>query len=232
MAKDYDALALSLLGEFRDRPPERALRIAGIYATIYLEDPFLFRWFGLAAFVARQVNVVLRGTALTMPEFYSMLAEGNLTIYRTMTAGALAFRDGQVIGGDLESGYRKLMESDALARTDLEGADVLVQQALLELCEVEQAVIVQPLYEGLSMNLRHFMAQVYVFRLGFDTAQPVLKFPGTDPGELEQRRRWMTNEILPAFQRWQSASPEWLRADCERLRRHVGVRTELLPART
>lgn len=231
MAKDYDDLALSLLGEFRDRPQERALRIAGIYATIYLEDPFLFRWFGLAAFVARQVNVVLRGTALAMPEFYAMLAEGNLTIYRTMTAGALAFRDGELIAGDLESGYRKLMESDGLARTDLPGADALVQEALLELCEVEQAVIVQPLYEGLSMNLRHFMAQVYVFRLGFDTARPVLKFPGTDPGDLAQRRRWMTSEILPAFQRWQSESPEWLRADCERLRRHVGVRADLLPPR-
>jgi hypothetical protein len=99
MAKDYDALALSLLGEFRDRPPERALRIAGIYAAIYLEDPFLFRWFGLAAFVARQVNAVLLGTARTMPEFYTMLAEGNLKIYRTITAGALAYRDGVVISG-------------------------------------------------------------------------------------------------------------------------------------
>jgi hypothetical protein len=231
MAKDYDALALSLLGEFRDRPPERALRIAGIYAAIYLEDPFLFRWFGLAAFVARQVNAVLLGTARTMPEFYTMLAEGNLKIYRTITAGALAYRDGVVISGDLESGYRKLGEGDRLARTDPAAADVLVQQALLELSEVEQAVIVQPLYDGLSLELRHFMAQVYVFRLGYDTAQPVLKFPGTDPGDLAQRRRWMTSEILPAFRRWQTESPEWLRSDCERLRRHVGVRAELLPPR-
>jgi len=172
------------------------------------------------------------GTALPLPDFYNMLAAGNLKIYRTITAGALAFRDGEVIGGELEGGYRKLQQADILARSDLMSADKLVHEALVELCDIEQEVIVQPLYNDLSPQIRHFMAQVYVFRLGYDTAQPVLKFPGTDPGNLDQRRRWMKTEILPAFRRWQQESPEWLRADCERLRRHVGVRAELLAARS
>ena len=131
----------------------------------------------------------------------------------------------------LGPGIALLAEANHLAATDPQGADRLVHQSLLALCDVEQRQIVQPHYDGLPRLSRRLMAKVFNFRLGYDTAAPVLSFRGTDPGDPEQRCEWMSQVILPAFDQWRTENPEWLRADCDRIRRKAGIKLSELPQR-
>ncbi len=74
------------------------------------------------------------------------------------------------------------------------------------------------------------LAPLLRFRLGWDTASPVIDFDGTDPREAAQRLHWANDEVLPRWQREHLERPERLRADLERVRRWAGVRPEDLPA--
>lgn len=228
---DDEKMALAMLGDVADKPVPRSLRIAGLYAAFYLEDPFLHRWFGLACFVSRQVHYILDlddhdlGN-LGLPE---MLAKGNLAIYSTIVPAALRFRRRERLSGSLAPGFDLLQEADILAGTDGKAAEVKVQQSLLALCDVEQRQIVQPHYNGLPRLTRSLLAHFFSFRLGYDSAGKVLLFDGTDPGDPDQRCNWMIKTILPAFDTWYHQDPEFLRADCDRLRRAAGVTLADLP---
>jgi len=41
------------------------------------------------------------------------------------------------------------------------------------------------------------LAPLLRFRLGWDTASPVIDFDGTDPREAAQRLHWANDEVLP-----------------------------------
>jgi hypothetical protein len=228
MPRDYEALSLEMLAPYQDQPDPRALRISGLYASLYLEDPFLYNWFGLACFVSRQIHEVLALGGFGLGE---MLANGNLAIYQTMMPAALRLRDGQPVPGPLGPAMAQLQGAEALLLEQPNQAQAQADQAVITLCDIEQRQIVQPYYNQLPPIKRALLARVFAFRLGYDSAAPMLDFVGDDPANVEQRVTWMNNTILPVWKKWLGRDAEWVRADVDRVRRFAGVRLEQLVPR-
>jgi hypothetical protein len=216
-----EAEARALLGELLDKPEPRALKIAGIYAALYLEDPLVFIWHGLACFVARQVNLALAAPSLGFDGF---MGDGNLKIYTSMVGATLSFRRGEKVEGPLEGAFKKLKKARELVERDLMGAEALVEEAIGEQSVVEQRDILQPDYAQLPDIKEKILKQVFCFRLGYDSAAPVLLFNGKSPANLKQRLDWTSSVILPAWKKWRKESAEWVRADVNRVRREAGVK--------
>lgn len=220
LADPYQQKALALLGDTLHEPVSRSRRIVELYARMYLEEPFLNRWFGLACFVGRQIHWVLNsGEFAPHLELIQMLGRGNLVIYQSIMGATLQVRDGAPLSGPLAPGFSLLQEADRLAETDLEGAEAKVRRALSALCQVEQRVYVQPEYDTLPPAQYALLDRVFMFRLGFDTGAPVLRFRGKQIVNADIRCRWMEEEVLPVYLRWYDSRREWLRADVDRIRR-------------
>lgn len=229
MHEDPDlALSLELLSPFQDQPVPRARRIAGLYAALYLEDPLLHGWGGLAALVARHVHLALEAAEGLYQPF---LARGNLDIYQATMPAFLRFRRGEPVTGPLRHGFSLLRRVDSLAGRDLPAAQALADRALAHLTEVEQRQVVDPAWQSLGGLSARLLAPWLRFRLGWDSASPVIDFDGRDGRDAEARCRWARDEVLPAWREASRAQPERLRADLERVRRWAGVRQEHLPAR-
>lgn len=228
MSRDYPALAESLVADFDDRPAERALRISGLYAAIWMEDPFLFRWAGLACWVSVQVHRALAGPNLGLG---ASLAYANRRIWASIAPDLLCFRDGGEPDGALGPGFRALRHAESLLVTDPLGAEREARAALLLHADIEQRRVVQPVYATMSETERRTLAPIFAFRLGLDTAAPILRFPGEDPTDVEARMAWVRQDILPAWNHATATRHEALRSDADRLRRRAGVRIETLPAR-
>lgn len=203
------------LQDVADHPAPRARRIAATYARLYLEDPFLFAWFGLAAFVGTQIFNVLASPALA--PLHPMMADGNIRIFQSMLTAALTFRRGLCPEGSLGPAFQLLHRADALARADLPAAAALVAAATRRISTIEQRDIVQPAYALLPRQLSPLVRRTFTFRLGYDSNAPVLRFQGTDPADVAQRLRFTLEEILPAYERRLREDPEWVRADLERI---------------
>lgn len=220
------ARAEALLGDSLHHPVARARRIAGLYAALYLEDPLLHQWGGLAAFVARHVHFALESTEGAMERF---MALGNMDIYRATMPAFLRFRERRPAVGPLRLGFGLLARADRAARVDLDFATRVADRGLALLTEVEQREIVQPAYDELAAWQSHLLAGFMRFRLGWDTAAPVFDFDGSDGRQPEQRLRWAREEVLPAWRRLVTERPDLARGDLDRLRRWAGVRMEDLP---
>lgn len=230
MSRDYEALSLEMLAPYQDQPAPRALRISGLYAALYLEDPFLYNWFGLACFVSRQIHEVLALGGFGLKE---MLSSGNLAIYQTMMPAALRLRDGQPVAEPLGPAIAQLHAAEGFLLAQPAQAQAQADQAVITLCDIEQRQIVQPCYDQLPSISRILLAKVFAFRLGYDSAAPMLEFVGDDPANVEQRVLWMNTTILPAWKQWLARDAEWVRADVDRIRRFAGVRLEqLVPRQT
>lgn len=227
-ARDYDSIALQLLEPHADEPVARARRIAGIYATLYLEDPLLHQWCGLAAFVARQVYF---GLETNLGPLQDNFARGNLSIYQDIVPAFLRFRDGVPVRGRLEAGFNLLRRADRAALRDASGAERLAEQGLLELARVEQREVCQPIYDDMGDVASRFIAPFVLFRVGWDTASPVLRFEGDDPGDPDQRMAWVLSHVLPCWSAWHRTWPERVRADLDRVRREGGFRGDEMPRR-
>lgn len=228
MATDYPALAESLVADIDGDHAARALRISGLYATLWLEDPFLFRWAGLACWVAVQVHRALSGPSLGLGE---SLAYANRRIWESIGPELLRFRAGEPPQGALGPGFLALRHAESLLVSEPLRAEREARAALLLHADIEQRKVVQPVYDTLSRTEREALAPLFVFRLGLDTAAPILRYPGDDPTDLDARLGWVRGEVLP---RWNEASTrnfESLRADADRLRRRAEVRIETLPPR-
>lgn len=224
---DYVARADALLGDTLHRPVERARRIGGLYAAFFLEDPLLHTWFGLASFVARHVALALQaGTPLD-----DALSEGNLRIWRALVPNLLRFRDGLPAEDGLEPGFAELRAAGELAQVDLAGAFARSAEGLRLLTEVEQERIVVDVFAGLSDLEAVALRPALMFRLGWDSAAPVVKFDGDDPRDAAQRLFWLRTEILPMWEEARLHRMEWLRVDADRHRREVGIRLDDLPPR-
>jgi hypothetical protein len=224
---DPERTALALIAPWMDDPPARAQRIAALYASLYLEDPLLQSWAGLASFVAHQVANALRvGSPAD-----EALARGNLLIYLSMMPPLLEFRAGGTVEGPMAPGFALLRDADGLARTDLAAATANVARAVEQFSLVEQRDVAAELYTSMSAAMGAALAHVYVFRLGWDSAAEVLRFHGDDIRDEAQRVAWATDAVLPAWERARRVRAEWLRADCDRNRRAAGVRLEDLPPR-
>lgn len=228
MPRDYEALALSLLAPYEEEPVPRARRIAAIYAALYLEDPLLHQWCGLAAFVARQIYVGLETNTGPLQDNF---ASGNLGIYKDVVPTFLRFRDGAPIHGALESGFNALRKADLLARHDLRAAEALAARGLAEIAEVEQRVVCQPVYDAMLPITRRALTPFVLFRAGVDSASPIFRFHGSNPGDVEQRMRWVAEELLPQWAALHRDHGEQIRADCDVIRREGEVRIEDLPPR-
>lgn len=226
--RDYDAIALRLLEPYADEPVARARRIAGIYATLYLEDPMLHQWCGLASFVARQVYMGLESQLGPLQDNF---ARGNLSIYMDVVPAFLRFRDGVPVRGPLEGGFNCLRRADQLARRDLNAAERQAELGLIALSSVEQRVVCQPIYDDMGDVASRLLAPFVLFRVGWDTASPVLRFDGDDPGEASQRMAWVLSTVLPCWNTWHRTWPERIRADMDRIRREGGFRADQMPRR-
>lgn len=224
---DHVARAEALLGDTVDRPAARARRIGGLYAAFFLEDPLLHSWFGLASFVARQVAWALQpGTPLD-----DALADGNLRIYRALVPNLLRFRDGLPAQDGLEPGFAELRAAGELAQVDLPAAFARAAKGLRKLTEEEQGRIAQGVFAELTDLEAAALRRVFLFRMGWDSAAPVVKFDGDDPRDPAQRLFWLRTEILPKWEEARLHRMEWLRADADRHRRDVGIRLADLPPR-
>ena len=227
--RDYDHEARAMLGPYADDPTPRSRRICALYAMFYLEDPLLFGWCGLASFAARQIFHALEDTSLLTSPFDAFFAAGNLHIYEAFVPDLLRFRDGRPVPerSPLHAGFLRLAR--ARDATDSATLDALAWEALALLSEAEQMVIVQPDYDRLHWIKRRLLGPVFHFRLGWDSAAPVIRFHGTDPGDKVQRRRWLTEGVLPAWREAQTNRPEWIRADCNLNRRDARLTLAALP---
>lgn len=228
MPRDYEAIASALLAPFQDEPPPRARRIAAIYAALYLEDPLLHQWCGLASFVSRHISMALE---TNLGPLQDPFADGNLAIYAGVVPAFLRFRDGAPILGRIEVGFNALRRADLLARTDRVGAEALASLGLWEISEVEQTDICQPMYDRLSWLSRHLLAPFVLFRFGHDAAAPIVKFDGWNPVDLGARLRWVKNTVLPTWTHFHRENPEQIRADLDRIRRDGSIRLADLPER-
>lgn len=217
--------AEALLGDTLLRPVPRARRIAGLYAALYLEDPLLHQWGGLAAFVARHVHLAMESTEGALERF---MARGNLDIYRATMPAFLRFRRRQAAVGPLRHGFGLLARADGITGRDLAFGQRLADRGLTRMAEVEQRDIVQPAYDELGPIQARLLAPFLRFRMGWDSAAPLYDFDGGDPRRADQRLAWARREVLPAWRRLQQERPDLLRADLDRLRRWAGVRMEEL----
>lgn len=224
--RDYDAIALELLHPHDRDPAPRARRISAIYASLYLEDPLLYQWCGLASFVARHVSMGLETNLGPLQEHF---ARTNLAIYSDIVPTILRFRDGLPITGKLAVGFRRLREADEVAVDDLPRAEALAAEALWDLSLVEQTDICQPGYDQMGWMGQRALAPFVLFRFGYDSASPIVKFDGDRPSNLNERLKWMEEEVMPSWQRWHRANAETIRADLDRIRREGGVRLDMLP---
>jgi hypothetical protein len=207
----------------------RARRVGALYACFFLEDSLLYSWCGLASFVCREIHWALEDDSIFTRPIDRFLADGNLAIYESFMPALLRFRDGapQADGDPLAPAFDTL----ARARDTLNPRRrrELAWDALVAMSEVEQAHVVQRYYDGLSPWKRRYIGRFYHFRMGWDTAAPSLRFPGKDPADLAQRRRWMLDIILPKWRRAVDERFEELRRDCDENRRQAQVRASRLP---
>jgi hypothetical protein len=210
-----------LIADVFHDPPARALRISGLYASLFLESSFVCSWCGLAAFVALHVHRVLLGPTLG---YRDVMTEGNLQIYRTILPSWLERRAGRTPGGALGPAFERLARAEALLVDDPVAAEAEAEAALLELCVVEQRTVTQPILAPLGRIRKRALAEVFLFRLGLDSAAEIVAFPGDDPARLESRLAWTRNQVLPAWERARAERMEWIRADLDRIRRKAGVR--------
>jgi hypothetical protein len=233
----HDALADALLGETLHRPIERALRIAGIYAALFLEEPWLFRWGGIACFVSHHLHRALQtpdpdwDDRLLGVGLHAVLADTNLLIYRNVVPAWLQYRDGTPIRGPMSEAFNTLRRADDGLLGGPAQAERDCRDALVALCRVEQERIVQPQLRRLPRLVQRQLAPLYQFRLGYDSAAPVLRFDGRNPADFEQRWAWTRDRVLPAWQAYVAQHAELHRADCDRLRRRAEVRLDELPPR-
>jgi hypothetical protein len=210
-----------------DDPPRRARRIAALYASLYLEDPLLQSWAGLASFVSHEVALALAAPTVAA----HALALGNLLIYRSMMPNLLRFRDGVAVEPALADGFALLQEADRVARHDGAAAAILAASAVDALSVVEQRDVAAAIYVAMSNRTAAVLSRVCLFRLGADSAAQVIHFHGSDIRVADQRIAWMREAILPAWERARRTRGEWLRADLDRVRRAGGVRADHLPPR-
>jgi hypothetical protein len=226
---EADALIKDVIGD----PVARARRITGIYAALYLEEPLLYQWCGLACWPANQVAMALDTPALGFGPF---MAKGNLNIYRSVGTAFLRHRQGLLVQSQLQPAFELLRQADVAAHTDIVQAEHLAFQGMLDISLYEQRVVLQPLYDELGRGAGRILSHFTNFRLGWDSGAPVVDFDGSDPTDLGQREAWMKTEVLPAWVASRSARGEELRAGAERLRRQSKVRFnsppgEVAPAR-
>ena len=226
--RDYAGLALELLHPYEEDPAPRALRIAAIYASLYLEEPLLHQWCGLAAFVARHVSMGLETGLGPLQEHF---AEGNIRIYQDITPAFLRFRDGLPVPGRLGPGFELSRQADAIARTNLAEAERLAARALWHFAVVEQTDMCQPAYDAMGWLGRRALRPFVLFRFGYDSAAPILRFAGSSPTDLTERLEWVRQTISPAWAAHRRAHETQIRADLDRIRRDGGVRLDMLPPR-
>lgn len=219
---EAEDVALSLLGDARDLPAPRARRVSAIYAACWLDEPFLGSWFGLASYVARQVYYALEGPALAWRD---LMGDGNLEIYRGVVPAWLLYRAGHPVPGPLSGAFNELARADRALRSrdarDAAAADAHAEQALVELCDVEQRQILQPIYDGVPALAREPLRALFRFRLGLSPTAPVLAWDGRfgAPWEVDARCAWMTAEVLPAWRVARARHGMVLRAEADRTRR-------------
>ncbi|MFZ5482418.1 MAG: DUF2515 family protein [Myxococcota bacterium] len=225
----YQREAERLIADVVDDPAARSRRICALYATFFLEDSLLYSWCGLASFVAREIYFALEDDSIFTRPFDRFFATGNVAIYRSYMPALLRFRDGgpQPDGDALGPSFEQLAR--ARDARDPARRRALAKEALLGLAEIEQAVVCQPIYDRLPRWKRRYLGVFYHFRLGWDTASPVIRFPGRDPGDLDERRRWMHETILPTWLAAVDDRLEALRRDCDENRREAEVRASRLP---
>lgn len=219
-------LAHRLLGATLNEPVPRSRRIAGLYAALYLEDPLLHQWGGLAAFVARHVYLAMQAANGLYETF---MADGNLLIYEATMPAFLRFRARSTASGPLRHGFELLARADQVVRQDRAYGETIADRGLQRLTEVEQVEVVDPAYASLGRGQARSLARLMCFRMGWDTAAPVYDFDGSDPRDPAQRLAWATDEVLPAWRRLRAERPALLRGDLDRVRRWAEVRLDDLP---
>ncbi len=223
---DAEDVAFALLGDTRDLPVRRAQRISAIYAACFLDEPLLGAWFGLGSYVARQVYYALEGPALAWRD---LLGQGNLEVYRGILPAWLLHRAGHPVPGPLSGAFNELARAELALRERAPGAgaaaDAFAEQALFELCDVEQRVIVQPVYDAVPRASREPLRALFRFRLGLSPAAPVLAWDNRfgAPWEADARCAWMTATVLPAWRTARAEHAMVLRAEADRTRRWGAV---------
>lgn len=235
--RDHAAVAEALIADVVDDPPARALRIAGIYAAFFLEEPFTFSWGGISCFVSAYLRHVLAVTTTPIEDgvmggdTHALIATINLDIYRNILPSYLQFRDDLPVTGRVAPGLARMRQAERALLTDMDEAVAGMHAALLDLCFVEQRDIAQPHFADLPVDTQVRFTPFYLFRLGADSAAPVLRFTGDNPCNFAQRWAWTERQVIPAWLHVWRSNGQWLRAEADRVRRRAGVKLVDLPVR-
>lgn len=237
MSRDYEATAEALISDVLHDPPVRALRVAGIYAALFLEEPFLFVWGGVACFVAAYLHHVLVLTetraedAVIGEDVNRLIGDIGLDIYRNILPDYLRFRDGVGVTGRLGEAFAQMRAADEALGASTDAGFEQMRGALVALCRVEQEEIAQPHFASLPLGVQRRLEPFYLFRLGADSAAPVLRFTGENPCNFAERWAWTEQRVLPAYLHVWRTNGQGLRAEADRLRRMSGVKLGDLPPR-
>jgi len=201
--------------------------ITAAYAEMFLSNPDVFRWAGMAAYASYSVGtgmnlcqgaivdtngIVAFGKLLTGAptevETFEFLANGNLAVFKDIYWQHLAYRHGGFaeIQGIFDAGDLPKRLYDAWKKIDdgtKSGNADLVWQGNKELLEYEQLVTLQK-----QIYAKHRKAAKFIGAL---TRSPIpgdhekgrfSKYnPNGDLGNPKDRWDWISNSMLPAYRR-------------------------------
>jgi hypothetical protein len=231
----WDGRARELIGFARGQTPptfvEMNRRITSAYARMYLSNPRLFKWAGMAAFASKAVGDGIRqaqdfseaflplppipgidATMITGTEIKQWLAQGNMLVYADIYWQHLAFAESGLEMLRYEESQERLMPVPLRGWTTIatgarSGDEEAIWAGNRELLRFEQWETLQKGVYGPNRELWRTLCSRPV--KWFQTfASPIpgdpTPFEGSDFGDPEQRWRWIDGSMLPAWRRLES----------------------------
>lgn len=200
-------------------------KITTAYAQLYLDSPQLFKWAGMAAWASAEVGgamdlstsiwskfadpteIIAQSTWISSPELFQLLAVGNLSVFMDLYWQHLAYKYGGLEELSLLHKEGEIPDRvfDAWRLIDegkLTGDSELIWAGNKALLKYEQETVLQnnvynadrSLWEKTSKQVDSPMPNHSV---SFHDA-----VPGGDFGNFEDRWKYISSSLLPAFQKW------------------------------
>jgi len=206
-------------------------RITQAYAQMYLSNPQVFKWAGMAAFASKEVGMgerqaeALAGsdlpwipglTDISGTKLEAELAQGNLGVFSDIYWQHLAYQDGGI------GALKQALDAHELDRTAFDawqtidrgqstGNQDLVWQGNASLLRYEQQNVLQPsIYDSDRSTwqkmsswpiswVQHIESPIPGDNMSFNNYKG-----GGDIGNFDDRWRWISESMLPAWKRLDS----------------------------
>lgn len=174
-------------------PDNQAITCA--YVGLYRGDPERFKWAGLAAIVSRDVGQTCDSTS---GGYCSSILEGNQAVFDDLAWQHLLFKNEGLEGIERAAGEGALCEAHVEGWRSVESGDPW--SGNLSLLRHEQAEILQPLmYDGAFQRNVKWRAAELLGQLKSPIPGHDSRFDGENFAVLEQRWRWISAAVWPAW---------------------------------